>query len=537
MTTTQWNNITDYFDSVGTTDTVFPFKKTQNMVSVTNKGNANLIYSIGSQISTLTPGQTVTVSEKMMSFTIRSASGIQPFQVYATEDGTQRIEEDSQNAQQVNPLRKRLVTFGTGTATTWNTSVGNLIYRVPFQVPKKGKRFRFRLHNYNLATGTVGVGSSLTLTGVAIGKANLDGSSNPDGNFSVPPIQVIQSTVMPPDGSIWYSPWIDIANVDVLPGDLALVSYGVLTSFTGGMQWARSVFPVFYKSGTATTEVAAQTITIAGTSPAVTDFSIQWETLEGQPSTLFFGDSITEGSQGYYQSFPNLFGQTTNSAVSTTAMSGGTVQLLASYPVTAPLWEKVGLTTYTPDTAMIFIGTNDLNSARTSAQIQADITTVFNLLKSAGVKRIFGATIIPRFTGGYLSGAISAGATSFTSTYNPGTGNIQIGSTASTIETVNVTSVTGSGTFTINTTATTKAHAAGELFSTVNSFEYNRINLNIWLRANSLGFVRVFDFDALLKDPTNGTILNATYDGGDHIHPNVAGYNLMVTMIKGIAIP
>ena len=56
-------------------------------------------------------------------------------------------------------------------------------------------------------------------------------------------------------------------------------------------------------------------------------------------------------------------------------------------------------------------------------------------------------------------------------------------------------------------------------------FEINRQAVNAFIRGGAFdGFV---DFDAVLRDPTDPTRILPAYDGGDHHHPNDAGYKLM----------
>lgn len=92
MAEMDWQNATNYFDTVGTTLKTFSFNKTQNLVQVTNKGNADITYTIGSQSGTLSAGQTKSVSEKISSFNLTSTSGTQSVFVWATEDGTKKID-------------------------------------------------------------------------------------------------------------------------------------------------------------------------------------------------------------------------------------------------------------------------------------------------------------------------------------------------------------------------------------------------------------------------------------------------------------
>jgi lysophospholipase L1-like esterase len=54
--------------------------------------------------------------------------------------------------------------------------------------------------------------------------------------------------------------------------------------------------------------------------------------------------------------------------------------------------------------------------------------------------------------------------------------------------------------------------------------------VNDWVRAGN-GFDAVIDFDAALRDPAMPSRLFAESDGGDHLHPNEAGYRAMAASI------
>ncbi|RDW87332.1 hypothetical protein BP5796_03026 [Coleophoma crateriformis] len=53
--------------------------------------------------------------------------------------------------------------------------------------------------------------------------------------------------------------------------------------------------------------------------------------------------------------------------------------------------------------------------------------------------------------------------------------------------------------------------------------EKTRQRVNAWIRNNG-DFDAVIDFDAILRDPNNGSMLNPLYNSGDYLHPNPAGY-------------
>lgn len=57
-----------------------------------------------------------------------------------------------------------------------------------------------------------------------------------------------------------------------------------------------------------------------------------------------------------------------------------------------------------------------------------------------------------------------------------------------------------------------------------------RSQANDWIR-NSGAFDAVADFDLALRDPSRPTRINPSYDSGDHLHPNDAGYQLLASAV------
>ena len=49
---------------------------------------------------------------------------------------------------------------------------------------------------------------------------------------------------------------------------------------------------------------------------------------------------------------------------------------------------------------------------------------------------------------------------------------------------------------------------------------------NAWVRSSG-EFDGVIDFDAIARDPAAPTRLSAAVDGGDHLHPSAAGYQIL----------
>lgn len=60
--------------------------------------------------------------------------------------------------------------------------------------------------------------------------------------------------------------------------------------------------------------------------------------------------------------------------------------------------------------------------------------------------------------------------------------------------------------------------------------EADRERINAWIRAPG-HFDAVADFDAAVRDPTDPHRLRPSYDSGDHLHPNPAGYQAMADAI------
>jgi lysophospholipase L1-like esterase len=60
--------------------------------------------------------------------------------------------------------------------------------------------------------------------------------------------------------------------------------------------------------------------------------------------------------------------------------------------------------------------------------------------------------------------------------------------------------------------------------------EADRQRINDWIRTSGR-FDAVIDFDAITRDPQRPSRLSAAVDGGDHLHPSAAGYEIMAEAI------
>ena len=72
-------------------------------------------------------------------------------------------------------------------------------------------------------------------------------------------------------------------------------------------------------------------------------------------------------------------------------------------------------------------------------------------------------------------------------------------------------------------------------FEGTNSYDADgeaiRQAINKWVRATNV-YDGIFDFDAVLRDPSKPSKLRDIYDSGDHIHPNPAGYKAIADSIS-----
>lgn len=60
--------------------------------------------------------------------------------------------------------------------------------------------------------------------------------------------------------------------------------------------------------------------------------------------------------------------------------------------------------------------------------------------------------------------------------------------------------------------------------------ESTRQAVNTWIRSTDV-FDHVVDFASAMQDPLNPRRMNPSYDSGDHLHPNDAGYEKMASLI------
>ena len=78
-------------------------------------------------------------------------------------------------------------------------------------------------------------------------------------------------------------------------------------------------------------------------------------------------------------------------------------------------------------------------------------------------------------------------------------------------------------------TLTPSGGASGEYGSSAGTAVREQVNTWIRTRSPANG---VIDFDDAVRDPSNPSIINPAYDGGDHLHFNLAGYQAMADAVN-----
>lgn len=84
--------VTSLIDTVGTTSTTFTFPSPQDKVKFTNKGTSNIQTTVSGVSQTITPSGSYEFNGSISSFDILSTSGVQPFELDATNNQSDEIQ-------------------------------------------------------------------------------------------------------------------------------------------------------------------------------------------------------------------------------------------------------------------------------------------------------------------------------------------------------------------------------------------------------------------------------------------------------------
>jgi lysophospholipase L1-like esterase len=437
-------------------------------------------------------------------------------------------------------LKKVRVAIG-DSQSTLGAATRDLTQGTVIPVPEGAERLRIRVRNVDGRANT-NLTSVATFTGFWVGEAALkndDGfnQSRWTGNTTVAPVSLIPGFSVPTNGTDYVSGWVDASLVNSLR--MPLLRWGITTPNSGsGISRSTGVQAV---EAAGSTQASNATLTGAsiGQSKILCDIRVEYEVRSSRKVGLFLTDSIGVGF-GDGDSASGLSGLAGSGTLATEAwpqiaakmggficqhagMSSGSTGDYAS--ITKPAFTRFDLAETIPDFAVIALGTNDLGAGY--GQIQANMLAIMNVLRTAGVKRIYIQTLLPRNAGsaGTLTADATVGATTVSTSYNPGTVPIQFGGGGN-LEYKTATAVTGSGPYMVTIPALSYAHITGE--PVVSGDEATRQRVNRWIRQLPYGIDGVLDFDTMYA-PSGSAMPDPRFMSVDLLHPIRSGHARMGT--------
>lgn len=407
------------------------------------------------------------------------------------------------------------------------------LVRFPYAV----KRYRIGFANVNLRS-TATLTTPATITGVFRGTPLYDtatsGGSRWLGQCAAALTSISGELTVPVDRTRVWTAWdeTDIpANTDVV------FSMGLTTPATGTGIAGGNGYQGIYGTGSANAGNATVTSPQTLASALRLDIVIEYEFEDSIQIGLFIGDSNTvnygTAPQGVTNSGPSALpteawpvmagGLAGFAAVNIAVGSATTEDFASALPY---LWTRVDLPSVDFDFAVVSLGTNGLSDGL-SGFLAAFKTVNDKLRNDYGIQKIYWTTVTGRAfpAGGYTSGgavvhgtltaAAAAGATTISSSFSPANGLLTIGNGAL-MEDVTVSAVTGTGPYTVTTTALANAHVAGEMVT--RDLERTRQYVNAYLRNMPYGITGVFDFEKLLESGPNSNMLDPRYAATDWLH-------------------
>lgn len=289
--------------------------------------------------------------------------------------------------------------------------------RTLVQLPVTTSRWRFRVRNASGLSGTAYAGA-FDFTGVWIGTPLYSATGIPWGRtFASAPSQAVPAFSTPADGSEYLTDWVTDPALQFQKGVPLGVSYGMTRGPSGTFVYSTQGWTFGGVGAAAGAGSAAPAV--AGLSNFVvldTRIEYEYDTASGPagvPVGVCIGDSITSGwssdtstpagtpplMSGYdpHTTWPGAAGL--RNGFAWVNMGIGSTQAGGSFNWSSLggwRWDRCDIDTTVPDFAILALGTNDVNAARSLAQIQADIQTVITFLRGKGIQEIYLGTIVPR---------------------------------------------------------------------------------------------------------------------------------------------
>jgi hypothetical protein len=454
------------------------------------------------------------------------------------------------------------------TAPNSTTTLGGAIdytLRTLMAFPFATTRWRLKYRNRNLLSTVVPNGSAV-ITAVASGtptRPTTGASSNANrwaGSATTMSTLTSTPVTVQNDGSWAYSPWFANAGDQFKPGTDKVISFGI-TAASGavlasgnGYQWARG-------NGSVAVSTDALTGPTVGANVGYLDVCVEYEfdaaikvlLVLGDSNSISYVEAEVSPLNGYAssgslpsESWPATAGMMGGFAVINLAVGSSATNHFAPAGATyiPALWERIPAGTKI-DAAVMALGTNFLSvSLTTFAADFLDINT--KLRTDFSLSSLWWATIPPRgypdgtYAGtgsawaSFLTADIALGVTTFTADRNLATGTAVLGAGGNG-EDVTISSVTGTGPYTVTlSAATTKAHHAGERIGVAD--ERLRMYKNAYLRLNPDGIRGVFDFERLLESAPGSWRMDDRYSTSQWLHCTRAANPVKAGAIIGTGV-
>ncbi|MFR9773036.1 SGNH/GDSL hydrolase family protein [Nocardia sp. SC052] len=293
---------------------------------------------------------------------------------------------------------------GTVATSISAATAGSVRFVVKLPTTTTQWRIKIRNRDYGQTNLTAGTLKKLIVGGHARATT---GTALETGSFTGNAATTIVSTdqTIPGDGTWYTSPWVTAGGDQFPAGVEMLVAFGytfasstaVSTGCGRGWHWTNST--------------SATDPTVAGSGATQQyipfDWVVEYQVTSRRKVTLVIGDSISEGIMGGNSSLSStslwrgpfwLWAARDNRLIVNLSLAGIALTHFATTPASNYLWNRQSFTASDIDEVIISAGSNDMNSGRTLAQMQADVLTIVSYLQSTlGVTApIYMATILAR---------------------------------------------------------------------------------------------------------------------------------------------
>ncbi|MGY1946547.1 SGNH/GDSL hydrolase family protein [Nocardia asiatica] len=279
-------------------------------------------------------------------------------------------------------------------------------FRFVVKLPETTSQWRLKIRHRDYAQTAKTAG---TLKKLIVGShaRSTTGTALETGSYTGSTATTIVSTdqTIPGDGTWYTSPWVTAGGDQFPAGTEMLVGVG----YTFGS--STSIATGAGRAWHWTNSTSATDPTVAGTGGTQTyipfDWVVEYQVTSRRKVTLVIGDSISEGILGSNSALSStslwrnpfwLWAARKDRLVINLSLAGIALSHFATTPSTNYLWGRQSFTASDIDEVIISAGSNDMNTGRTLAQMQADVLTIVSYLQSTlGVTApIYLATIIAR---------------------------------------------------------------------------------------------------------------------------------------------